>query len=208
MNWNLSLAINILLGASIALILITNRSGLKYILLYVMFALRLHYEIGDMVYITSLFLLLLVLIDEVEIRGLIILGIVSLTASAVYGIVSLVSIYTENPAQPDIIAIKNYTVYSTIIVGLVYLLPKHRNILLGCTLIIFSVFFYSYFNSAIPFKYLRPVSFPFACLSLIPYLGVTIIGKHYEGSLAQRFVIWSKRRTASNNLKLRGVSHG
>lgn len=208
MYWNLSLAINILLASSIAMLLATNKKGLLCVALYVAFSYRLNTVETNIIYIASIFIYTLVFQSKVEIRGMLIGAITLMTISTTYAFICLARVYGPSSVPPDIFLLRDLTAFSALFTGLVYLIPKHRHTALAYTLIVFAIFFYSYSNPIFPFKYLRVVSHPFAVLSLLPYLGITIITHHYNGSLIQRFVRWSKKSRANKALMVGGGSGG
>jgi len=196
MNWNLDLAALMLLGLSLASWLFVNRQGYKFVLVYTLFSLAIYIDIDLFLYLVPLLLLLIFYLNPTEIRGVLILGVTLVTIAAVTSITTLAD------GSYNVFLVRDLTSGTSIATASLLILPKHRDYALALTFGLFAIFFYSFANQYSPF--LR-VSLPFACLSLLPYLGMTVIGKHFEGSLAHRYLTKALKKLAIR-LKVGGKS--
>lgn len=179
MNWDLELAAKMLVGFSLASLLVVNLKGFKYTVLYIVFAYLIHYQNDHFFNYVQLFLVILLLLNPTEIRGSLIFALLIMTISAI-----ITMIWATTQAF-DLFIVRDLTAVSALITSVIFLIPKHKDYSLSITLALFSIFFYSYANQYSPFA---RVSWPFACLSLLPYLGMTVIGKHFEGSIAHKLL--------------------
>jgi len=211
MEWNLTLAINILLWTSLASWFFANKEGMKFSLVYTIFSLTLYAREDSFLNAVSMFLFLILLINKTEIRGALIIAITLLAISATNSSVALAQALSTPPVPMDIFEIRNLTVASAMVTSSIFVLPRHKNYLITLTLLSFSLFFYSYSNPHNIFAMLNAVSFPFACLSFIPYLVLTIFNNHFEGSFTYHYLtkalkVIAKRLKDESSSKYAGLA--
>jgi len=179
MNWNLELAIWMLLGFSLGSWLFVNKQGYKYVLVYTLFSVIIYLDNDSFLYAVPLLLLLIFYLNLTEIRGVLIFGVILMTIAAV------ISITTFADKSYNMFLVRDMSSGASVTVAALFLIPKHKDISIAITFGMFALFFYSYSNP-LSSSTMATISLPFACLSLLPYLGMTVIGKHFEGSFAHR----------------------
>jgi len=165
------------LGFSFASFLFVNKRGMKHVFIYASFAIVLYLRRDLLFNFAPMFLLLLFLLNHLEIKKVLILGVVLLSISSVVASVSFAQ------GNPQMFLVRDLVSGTTIITAGLLLPKSHKDYALAATLGLFAIFFYSYANLSSP---LVQVSMPFACLSLLPYLYFSVIRRYFEGSLAYR----------------------
>lgn len=187
MSWSLELSVVMLLGMSLASWLFVNKQGYKYALVYTLFSLIVYTERSLFFNTAPILLLILFLLNPKEIKGALIFGVTLMTVSAV------AAAYSLTQERYDVFLVRDIASGMSIASAGMFLLPSHKDYSSALTLTLFSACFYSYAN---PLSPLIQVSLPFACLSLIPYLGMTVINNHFEGSFAHIYLTKALRALA------------
>lgn len=206
MSWNMELASGLLLGMSLGSLLFVSKKGLKQPLMYCAFAGMLQYENTMFFNAAPIFLLILFLFRDKEIRRGAYLSVLLMTCVAAGSCWSLAN---GNWAETDdfhryMLWLRNGTSFSSIATaGILFLpSPNYRDIPFASTLVLFTMAFYSYAN---PYSPIVQAAWPLACLSLIPYLYMTTLTNHFEGSFAHIYLTKALRHIAKR-LKVGGDS--
>lgn len=196
MRWDLNLAVIMLLGFSLATWLFVNKEGYKHVGIYTAFALCLYFRQDAFFNIVPLFLLTILLFNPTEIRGSLIFVATLMTITTVTSVTALVQ------GDYNMFFLRDLTSGSSFIAASIFIFPKHKDYSLALTFTLFAMFFYSYGNPYSPFI---QIAWPFACLSLIPYLGMTVIHNHFEGSIAHKYMTKALKHMAKK-LKIKDKS--
>jgi len=200
MSWDLSLSITILTGFSLSTWLFVNKEGYKHALIYTLFCIVLYFNESLFMNIAPIFLLVILLLNPTEIKGSLIFALVLVALSATNSSVAIAQTYSGN--VQDVFLLRDLTAGTSAITAMVFVLPTHKDYPISLTFCLFAICFYSYAN---PYSPLVQVAFPFACLSLIPYLCMTVINNYSEGSIAYRLQL-RILRTIARRLKIKDKS--